>query len=353
MGDQVSQSPRVYLDQNFLSEIAKGTFPLLFESFRSRKMQLIYSWMHIKETARCREKQFHLQIANALTEMNGAYLHQNTLYFDRSPQQQLDEYLSTQSDVSNQTVASMGKFLHKFFGGQKGKDFRQLVDDQRKAHADLMAHMVKCIEMLDEEERGLIDQYLPILKMLPETYTQQFEDSAEKMLQRFETDFPSSTNFNAATEFRSANKIDHVLLDKIQPPQVMEQIWGQINSTGKTFAPFEGANEFLAGMSKATGEEFSMETKIITIYNFLCLIGYQADEKLGRDNKFRAALSDHTHAACGAYSQVFITADERMAMKVFAIYEYLKIQTHVCLYREDKKTGKSHLLVGKEIFAST
>ena len=323
---------------------------MLHESFRSKQMQLIYSSMNIEETARSSSRQFHVQMTNALEEMNGAYLHQSTLHFDKSPRQQLEECIAAQKDSFNQVTASMRQILHKFFGGQKDKDLRQVVNEQHNAFAGLINHMSECIEALEKEGSDGASEYLPMLKMLPEIYMQQFENNTQKMLQRFEADFPSSVNFNAAVRLRGKNKIDCKSLDEIaQPPQVMQKIWAQVNSSGKTFSSFKTANEFLVGLFQATGEQLTTEAKILVLYNLLSLIGYQADEKLGNDGKFRSAVSDHTHAVCGAYAHIFITHDIRMARKLFAIYEYLEIKTRVCLGKRDEQ-GQFTLLAGKDIF---
>jgi hypothetical protein len=56
------QIPLVYLDQNILSEISKGGFLELFDQIRSGRMQLIYSHIHITETARRKNQDFQTKV---------------------------------------------------------------------------------------------------------------------------------------------------------------------------------------------------------------------------------------------------------------------------------------------------
>lgn len=122
MAEQPKQIPLLYLDQNILSEIAEGRFYGFFDNIRSGNMQLIYSHVHIAETARCSNQEFQSKIIQAVADMNGAYIHESKLHFDKSPQLRLNEYL-VNPEVYKRVSGSMAQFAHKFFGGQQGKNF--------------------------------------------------------------------------------------------------------------------------------------------------------------------------------------------------------------------------------------
>ena len=350
MAEQPKQIPRVYLDQNILSEIAEGRFYGFFDKIRSGDMQLIYSYVHIAETARCSNLEFQSKIIQAVADMNGAYIHESKLHFDKSPQLRLNEYLAN-PEVYSSLVDSMERLAHKFSGGQQGKNFRFLIEAQHKTFADLMRHMTKSIEALSESEKEEIQHSLPMLEMLPDLMQHQLEEQISKLLARLEASFPSSENFNGSKGFRASIEIAPISLNNIRPPNVMQKIWEHVSASGKIPAQISSASDSLAQgvWAHMKDGEPAWEDKISSLYYLLNYIGYCPDKKLHKDDKFQSSMSDRTHAAFAAFSQVFITKDERMAKKIFAIYEHLGIGTHVCWCKPDGNGGFV-LLVGEDIF---
>lgn len=351
MAEQPKQIPLLYLDQNILSEIAEGRFYGFFDNIRSGNMQLIYSHVHIAETARCSNQEFQSKIIQAVADMNGAYIHESKLHFDKSPQLRLNEYL-VNPEVYKRVSGSMAQFAHKFFGGQQGKNFQFLIEAQHKTFAELMRHMTKSIEALNETEKEEIQHYLPMLEMLPELMQRQLEEQTSKLLATLEASIPLSENFNGAKGFRAALEIAPSLLNNIRPPNVVQKIWEQVSASNKIPAQINSVDNFLAKgvWAHLNDGEPTWEAKISSLYTLLNLIGYWPDEQLHKDGKFRSAMGDQTHAAFAAFAQVFITGDERMAKKTFAIYEYLGIKrAHVCWCKPDGN-GRFVLLVGEDIF---
>lgn len=343
------QSPLVYLDQNILSEISKGGFHGLFDQISSGRMQLIYSHIHITETARCNNQDFQNKVIQAITVMNGAYIHESKLHFDKSPQLRLDECLAN-PEVYQRISGSLAQFLHKFFGGQQGKNFQSLIEAQQEAFADLMREMAKNIEMLSEREKAEIKHLLPMLETLPNIGQRQFEEQAAKLSARLE-DIPSPETFNGAKGFRVAMEIAPLSLNNIRPPNVMQNIWEQVHASGTIPSQISSANDFLEQgvWAHMKDGEPTWEDKIGGFYSLLNFIGYCPDEDLHKDGGFRSAMGDHVHATYAAFAQLFITCDEKMAKKTYAIYEYLGIRTIVCWCKSDKKGGFI-LLAGEKIF---
>ena len=349
MAEQLKQILLVYLDQNILSEMTKGRLRGLLDMFRSGDMQLIYSYVHIAETARCSDQEFQSKVTQTVADMNGAYIHEGKLHFDISPQLRLNEYLAN-PEVLNQVYSSIAQLAHKFFGGQQGKNFQSLINSQQEAFADLMREMAKNIELLSESEKEEIQHLFPMLEMLPDLRQQQFDEQAAKLSARFEA-ISSPETFNGAKEFRVAIEIAPILLNNISPPNVMQKIWGRVCASGKIPSQISSASDFLAqGVWAHTKDgEPTWEDKIGGLYNLLNFIGYCPDEDLHKDGGFRSAMGDQTHAAFAAFAQVFITGDERMAKKIYAIYEYLGIGT-IVYWCKPNGNGGFVPLVGEEIF---
>ncbi|MEQ1837013.1 MAG: hypothetical protein ABL858_01530 [Candidatus Nitrotoga sp.] len=350
MAEQPKQIPRVYLDQSILSEIAKGKLRRFADKIRSGDMQLIYSYVHIAETARRNNQEFQSKVMQTVADMNGAYIHESKLHFDKSPQLRLDEYFANH-EVYNRLYGSIEQLAHKFFGGQQGKIFRSLIEAQQKPFADLMLHMDKCIKALSESEKEEIRHHLPMLEMFSELMQLQFEEQATKLLTTLEASIPSSETLNGAKGFRAAVEIAPSSLNNIRPPNVMQKIWEQVSASGKISAQISSASDFLAQgvWAHMKDSEPSWEDKIGGLYNLLNLIGYWPDEELHKDGGFRSAMGDQTHAAFAAFAHVFITGDERMAKKTYAIYKHLGIGTPVCWCKSDGNGGLIPL-VGEKIF---
>ena len=312
-------------------------------------MQLIYSHIHITETARRDNKDFQTKVIHALTTMNGAYIHQGRLHFDKSPQMRLDECLANPV-VYERISGRLAQFTHKFFGGQQGKDFQSLIDTQQEALADLMREMSKNIEMLNESEKAEIQHLLPMLETMPNLVQQQFKEQAAKLSARL-ADIPSPETFNGAKDFRGSMGIAPISLNNIRPPNVMHKIWEQVSASGKIPSQISSASGFLEQgvWAHMNDSEPTWEDKIGGLYSLLNFIGYCPDEDLHKDGGFRSAMGDHMHASYAAFAQLFITGDEKMAKKTYAIYEHLGIKTVICWCKSDKQRGFV-LLHGEEIF---
>ena len=213
-----------------------------------------------------------------------------------------------------------------------------------------MREMSKNIEMLSESEKAEIQHLLPMLQALPILGQQQFKERAAKLSARLE-DIPSSETFNGAKEFRGAMEIAPVSLNNIRPPNVMQKVWKQVCASGKIPSQLSGVSYFLEKgvCAHIKDGEPTWEAKIGSLYSLLNFIGYFPDEDLHKDNGFRSGMGDQIHACYAAFAQLFITCDERMAKKKYAVYEQLGIGTRVCWCKSDKKGGVV-LLAGEEIF---
>lgn len=352
MTEQPKQIPLLYLDQNILSEIAQGRFHGLFNKIRAGDMQLIYSYVHIAETARCNNQEFQSKVVQAVADMNGAYIHEGKLHFDKSPQLRLDEHFAN-PDVYRNLVGSMEEFAHKFFGGQQGKNFQSLIEAKQNAFAGLMQHLAENIEFLNERKAEGIYHALPELELLPDLMQHQFQEAASKLSATLAA-IPSPETFNGAKEFRAAIEIAPISLNNIHPPNVIQKIWDQASASGKIPSQINSAGDFLAKgvWAHIKDGEPTWADKIGSLYNLLNLIGYCPDNKLHKDDKFHSSMGDQTHATFAAFAQILITGDGRMAKKIYAVYEYLGIGTLVCWCKKDTN-GRFVLLIGEEIFLQT
>lgn len=341
--------PLIYLDQNVLSEISKGKFRGLLELITSGKLQLIYSPIHISETARCGEQGFRESIVQTISTMNGGYIYEGKIHFDKSAKVRLEDSLNDPI-AYEQLSNGLEQLLHKFFGGQQGRSFSSLIETQQDAFENLMGEMKRNILILGESEDAEILGLLPMMEMLPNLYQQQFKEESEKLSAKLK-DIPAPETFNGAKSFREAVGISPLSLNNIRPPNVMKSIWEQVCASGIIPSQISSASEFLnqAVWRHTNDAEPKLEEQIGSYYSLLNMLGYFSDTKLHKEHRFRSAMGDQTHASYAAFAQVFITGDERMAKKTYAIYELLDIGTAVC-WCKPEKTGGCVLLCNEQMF---
>ena len=279
--------------------------------------------------------------------MNGAYIHGGQLHFDKPSKLRLDEHFANPK-VYDDLYGSMEKLVHKFHGGQQGRDFQSLIEAQQESFAELMRHMSEIIETLSDDEQ--LRHHLPLLETFPNLAQRQFHESASKLSATL-ADIPYTEIFNGPREFQAAMDIAPIALNNIRPPNVVQQIWDQLSASGKIPSQISSASDFLAQgvWAHIKDGEPTGEDKITGLYNLLNFIGFCQDEKLHKDDKFRSSMGDHVHATYAAYAHIFITEDVRMAKKLYAVYEHIGIGTLVCLCKEDVN-GKFTLLIGDEMF---
>jgi|GEM_PF-4601897 len=65
------------------------------------------------------------------------------------------------------------------------------------------------------------------------------------------------------------------------------------------------------------------------MFNFLNIVDYWPDNKLEKEKNFRAFMSNSQHAA---YTNEFLTRDERFARRMNTFYEYLNIGTYISYF---------------------
>lgn len=353
MTDQPKQKPLIYLDQCIVSDIANGRLNGLLNLIGSGNMQLIYSYVHISETARCSNQAFQSKAMQALTTMAGAFIQEGKLHFDKTPQLRLKEYLDNPK-VYSELSGSMEKIAHKFYGGQQGKNFQTLIKAQHEPFVELIQQWKVNIAELSESDEPEIQQLLPLLKTLPELTQRAFEEQSLSLSNTLEASIPSPETFNGSKEFRAFVGVDPKPLSNISAPDVLKKIWQQVCAAGNIPTQFSSATDFLAKgvWAHMKDGDPTWEAKISSLYHLLNFIGYCPDEELLKEKGFRSSMGDQTHVAFAAFAQVFITGDRRMARKVYAIYEHLGILTQVCLCKTDEN-GVTSLISGKEIFQQT
>ena len=335
MSDRASEEkeiPKIYLDQNVLSMVAKGELAILKEKFISSEWQLIYFDETINEIARCGNLEFRKKALDALVEMKGIHLRVNdnesATGTNALPYQLFEEAQETDKVM----LEAMQQFIFKLHGGRQGENFADVLEDQKAAFIELLNSMQESVSEIREDgddEVGLaLEQIIPIFS---EMSVDVFNSSLGELNKQMSQDIPDPEGFDGPNTFQEYFEVGSEQLNNIKPPKVVEQIWEWISASEKLSEQQQNLEDFLKPFYGVTedGVQPDWKGKIRGLYLFLNFIGYWPDKKRRNLKKFIAAQSDIEHAVYGAYSNLIISSDERFVKKISAIYEYLGISTEV------------------------
>lgn len=139
----------------------------------------------------------------------------------------------------------------------------------------------------------------------------------------------------AVKQFEDAMGLGPKVLNNLQPPDVVRQIWAMIETkipAGQLdLETFFNIKSGTAGASK--NREMSLLEKVNAIYHQLNFVGYYRDSQMHKQRRFAASFSDLTHAGLASFCHVLSSRDEALVMKAAAAYQYLNVGTQIIYYR--------------------
>lgn len=123
-----------------------------------------------------------------------------------------------------------------------------------------------------------------------------------------------------------------VVLNNIEPPDVIEKIWDIL-----------AKNEHIRASELTIDKYFGLEKRnpvypyrksykselALGVYHHLNYIGCYPDKKVHIDKYFTSSFSDMSHISIASYCSYLLSCDMRLCKKAEAAYEYLDIKTSV------------------------
>jgi hypothetical protein len=335
----VENLPWVYLDHNILNVLVRE-MENDFKIFLKTNYQIVYSEETLKEIER--SKGYENNFIDVLEYLDAIYIELQLTdkfritdkinWFKVSPREVIKFKKENNDNSSSGILKSMHQMALKMAGGLKGESFDAIIDKQEPPFSKLMETIIIAGKNLNSEEIKFD------FVALVEAFKQQFHETNEGLKKALQDNIPDPINFRGPKEFREKIQIGPRVLNNIKPPNVIKQIWEEISKSPEIASAGITLNRFLS-ISKNPihpGEELTIYEKVICIYSVLNSIGYYPDSDMEKERRFVSSTSDSTHAAMGIFCKATITMDERFAMKVQAIYEFLGIGNQV-LYIDPNK----------------
>jgi len=226
----------------------------------------------------------------------------------------------------------------KFYGGKLEVSFEEAF---AKPMEGVMQSLLASLEDLDPNE--IPEDMLPHIESL-KTLAPELPDliqsqtvSMTAALDKMET--------SPLAGFEEATGIGPSILKNLNPPMIVQQVWDlvsdKIGSDAIELETFFGIKP--QPYDQDPDRERTLQEKVNAIYHQLNFLGYYRDSKMTKERRFKASVSDMTHAGIAAFCHVFICRDADLVMKIKAAYEYLGINTVVLFYPSDKQIGSAML----------
>jgi len=328
-----------YLDHNVLDMMAKGDPKQVKELLSNSKLVPVFSDESLKEIHR--SKGYEHTFLDLLEEIGARFiaptLDQSFKSTGQAQIQTVCPKLKYEQFLQHQLENPEGDFgfsdvLAKFYGGKPDVSFEDAIG---KPIEGAMQHLLSTLDNMDPKD--IPEEMLPHIEtaraMAPELPALLKEKTAGMT-----TAFDKMTSSPMAS-FEEHTGIGSSTLKNINPPNVVQQVWGlisdKIESDAIELETFFGIKP--QPYDPDPDRERTLQEKVNAIYHQLNFLGYYRDSNMKKERRFKASFSDMTHAGIAAFCHVFICRDADLVMKTKAAYEYLGINTVVLFYPSEKQ----------------
>lgn len=330
---QYSGKPTLYLDQNILDLFVKNRVGS-FGRELMEKFQIVYSYETLKEIKR--SAGYENDFLNVLKDLGSYHLkivfeQPGFIVTDRATITNRDVFEAFEEHCSNYNEYggienSMHQWLFKFTGGRSGDSISDIHEEQLAAFAKLMGGMLQNADELPVEMRTQIQEYSELMIEQNKSALRELENTVSK-------DIPDTKEWNGIKSYRELVGIGPKELNNIEPPNVIEKIWGMFKVKSPKNRHINSLEDFLQLRINPIYPDrpYHLHQKVTDMYNMLNTLGYFPDSKVHKERRFIAAMSDNSHAAMASFCDLLLSRDENFVKKVQAVYEYLRVQTEVRL----------------------
>ena len=328
--------PLAYLDHNVLDRLSKGN-PSEFKSVLvNRNLTPVFSNENLAEIQR--SKGYENTFLKLLKDIKAKHL---VLKLDTEFKQtgkaelrHVDSFDAYQYYIDN-TIPTpkygygITGMLQKYYGGLTGESFKDVQDKGINELKELLNASVNDLESCKDvnfEIRKKINQ-------LPD----QAVEALEGLNYAFPSQLDEKNDGSLYRQFENTTGIGPINLKNIKGPNIVVQIWEQVEKQLKKKFPDVGIDlETFFGLKPApwneqAGRKITLFEKVNALYFRLNDLGYYRDKNMKVQKRFNASFSDMTHAGMAAFCHLFYSFDKNLIMKTKAVYEHLGIQTKAYL----------------------
>lgn len=320
--------PIAYLDHNLLDSISKGDPHDVVGLLKREGITVAFSTENLAEIQR--STGFEQSFLETLEQISAWHLvpilddqFRPTGHAELRHENPFDTFQRHLKNPPTPNVLS--DFLHKIYDGQKERSFEAILEGDAEKLKSLLMRALEGIDNvpgMDDQLRSEIEKAIFALPSLLKEQTAGMTTALDRL------------PLSATKQFDAITGLGPKVLNNIQKPDVVRKIWTllQENNSGVSididlffgvkYSPFESSRD-----------KTKIE-KVNAIYNQLNFIGYYRDSSMSKERRFRASLSDMTHAGLASFCHLFLCRDKNLMMKAAAAYEYLNINTRILYYKD-------------------
>lgn len=318
----------VYLDHSAVNRLQKGLRPEFLEQLRRPLFQVVFSDENLSEISKSlgHENEFLSFFAALYAQHLKFILNEQFLCTDRTsvstipPTSAYAEFIQNRSESSPLGYGMVGT-LKKLWGGHSDKSYGQLLEQDRQELIEVFRAMIDELTTDGTVSRAEIES---IRRQFPSA-EQEISGLFDTLAHQFDSpDTPVSVKAIDAALATGGPKV----LNNIQGPGVVRKIWDLISHQFP-----EGTmtcDEHFGAIRPrwlAADQPWTRLQQVNHAYHQLNFAGYMRDKDM--DERFDSHFNDLTHVGMASFCQLFVTADQRQALKAAATYEFLSIPTMV------------------------
>jgi len=312
----------IYLDQNTLSDLRPrilndkrdSQLEFLKDLILSRKLILLYSYVHLIEIHQIPYEHFQNEHIKLLDDLKSVYIEPlgNNLNF-AEPSVIWSDYLDNKKGSYDNPAFNMEKLCKKLSGIPINENLNELNDSFKEDINSLLNQCLDNIESLDEQEIRLMgfDNVSDI---------EEFVNSCKEKMNDIKPLEISDEKSLGPLPFRAELKNKQLELSKVAPENVISTIIDSMTSNDqKSFNYWDITDG-------------SVDDKIAHSYQLMNWAGYHADDftkiKKKKD-RFRASHNDLMHVQQAKRCNFLVSKDNAFRKKAIACYKYLGIPVEV------------------------
>ena len=341
---QDSVKPLAYLDHNILDLFTEpkcllGKDSDLFKLLKN-EVQVVYSPITLEEIYRSivngKSNTYGLAFLNVLKELDAQFITLinengktiNTIF--RSWEEPLVHFnYYVENNYLDKFIKPLKNNLFAIYGGIK--DYKKFETEQLENFENILIFiesLLNYLQIFENKDEYICAEIKKYKEELPKLRAEKlkYESHIKLSIQHLEE---SNRTQAANKNFRESLKTNHDKLQKIEFPNVLNQIWEMLQKNNPQLENLELDKFFQLQKDINSEKEYYIFEKVNQIYTMLNMIGYYQDEGLHKEKRFIASFSDMSHASYGCFCEYLFTRDKAFSKKTAVAYEYLNIATQI------------------------
>lgn len=322
-----------YLDHNILDRMTKGDPDDIRNILETSAITPVYSDETLKEIERSvgYENNF-LTLLNEISAkkivplLEGSKLTGKAELLSSDSFEAYEQYMAN-SNPSENSNFGLSEMVQKLYGGRNNETYEGILKSGAEELSPLFRELEQNIDEIPLPEGYSKEQFREMLSAMPKLLEKSYEEIYQSM--------DNEAGESPVKDLENVLGIGPKQLNNIDGPGVLKKIWALLEK------PLEGKNQefdvffgIIPNPAESDSDrEKTIQEKVNAIYHQLNYIGYHRDTKMHKERRFKASMSDMTHAGLASFCHLIFCRDKGLVMKTAAAYEYLGMSTRILYYK--------------------